>query len=270
MKRTLALITCALTLAFVGGTTLISAENGQKVGKATVRAVKGNVTWQVNGGPLQKLRVNQTLDPGATVITGPDSHADLSVNGVSSVVRISPDSKIQLDKMNYWGTMREGDRETYLHLQGGEVLGNVKKISGNSRYEIETPHGVAGIRGTDFQITINIKPDGSFAVTFTSVTGQVIVSAIVSGSTVTHILQTGQSWTPGDGDVRAATTASLVVAQQIIDVLNRDLGGNLTLPPPPGVKPPFDTGGEPHPSANTTSGSTTSGTTGGDTGGTVE
>jgi hypothetical protein len=232
-----------MVLAYVSGTTLISAEDGQKVGKATVRAVQGQVTWTVNGSPPTKLRVNAVLDPGATIITGPDSHADLSVNGVSSVVRVGPDSKIQLSKMTYYGTMREGDRETYLNLQGGEILGNVKKITGNSRYEIETPHGVAGIRGTDYQVTIALNPDGTYAVTFTSVTGQVIVSAVVNGQTVVHILNTGESWTPGQGDVKEI---SLVDRQQALDILNI-IEQSLTTPPPPPppFTQPFPTGGPP-------------------------
>ena len=66
MKRILALASCALALAYVGGTTLISAENGQKIGKATVRAVQGQVTWSINDSPPQRLHVNEVLDPGAT------------------------------------------------------------------------------------------------------------------------------------------------------------------------------------------------------------
>jgi hypothetical protein len=244
MKRILALVSCAIALAFVSGTTLISAENGQKIGKATVRAVQGQVTWSINGGPPQRLHVNEVLDPGATVMTGPDSHADLSVNGVSSVVRISADSKIQLSKMTYYGTMREGDRETYLNLQAGEILGNVKKISGNSRYEIETPHGVAGIRGTDFQITIALNPDGTYAVTFTSVTGQVIVSAVVNNQTVVHILNTGESWTPGYGDVKEV---ALVDREQALAILSIIEQNPFLAPPPPPPPPnnPFPTGGPP-------------------------
>ena len=262
MKRTLALISCALTLAYVSGTTLISAENGQKMGRATVRAIQGDVTYTINGSPPMKLRVNSVLEPGATIITGPDSHADVSVNGVSSVVRVSADSKIQLSKMSYYGTMREGDRDTYLNLQSGEILGNVKKISGNSRYEIETPHGVAGIRGTDFQITIALAPDGRYLVTFTSVTGQVIVSAVVNNQTVVHILNTGESWTPGEGDVKEV---ALVDQTQALDILNliEAFNGQIIEPPIPVITQVFPTGGPPQgggvptPSPNSTTTTTT-------------
>jgi hypothetical protein len=146
--------------------------------------------------------------------------------------------------MTYYGTMREGDRETYLNLQSGEILGNVKKISGNSRYEIETPHGVAGIRGTDFQISIALNADGSYAVTFTSVTGQVIVSAVVNNQTVVHILNTGESWTPGQGDVKEV---ALVDRNQELEILNiiENNNGTLVFPPPPVLHNPFPTGGPP-------------------------
>ncbi len=250
MKRTLALLSCAAVLAFVSGSTLISAENGQKVGKATVRALEGDVTYTVNGSAPMKVHANMTLEPGSTIITGPDSHCDLSVNGVSSVVRVNADSKIELQKMFFYGTMRAGDRETMLDLKAGGVLGNVKKISGNSRYEIETPHGVAGIRGTDFQITINVKPDGTFSVTFSSITGQVIVAADVNGQTVTHILNTGESWTPGEGDVYQTTIATQQQAEQIARLIGQEVVQALQLPPTPGPQNPFPTGGAPNP-ANT-------------------
>ena len=73
MKRILALVSCVIALAYVSGTTLISAEDGQKTGKATVRAVQGQVTWTINGNPPMPLHVNAVLEPGATIITGPDS-----------------------------------------------------------------------------------------------------------------------------------------------------------------------------------------------------
>lgn len=247
MKKTLALFSCAAILAVLSGGALISAENGQMAGKATVRAAVGDVSYQSNGGELHKLHVNQTLEPGATVVTGPDSHCDLSVNGLSSVVRINPDSKIELSKMIAYGMSMSSDRETYLHLESGAILGTVKKVSGNSRYEIETPHGVAGIRGTDFQITITSRPDGTYAVTFSSVQGQVIVAAEISGQTVTHILNTGQSWTPGEGDVVATEPATQDQALNIVNILNTETPGlNLTLPPTPGPQSPFSTGGTPN------------------------
>jgi len=247
MKRTLALILCALTLAYIGGTTLTSAENGMKIGKATVRAVHGTVQYTINDGPPMKVRVNMTLDPGATIITGPESYTDLSVNGISSVVRINADSKLVLKEMQYYGSLFSGDQQTMIDLKSGEILGNVKKISADSRYEINTPHGVAGIRGTDFQVTIKLAPDGRFLVTFTSVQGVVIVSALVGANAapVVKTLTSGQSWTPGEGDVVATELVPLRQALRVLTVLAQYV--IFTPPPTPGPHNPFGETGGPAP-----------------------
>ncbi len=42
--------------------------------------------------------------------------------------------------------------ETQLDLKRGRITGNVKKLSAASKYEIKLPNGVAGMRGTVFDI----------------------------------------------------------------------------------------------------------------------
>src|SRR5271157_170180 len=177
MKKILTLVACVAALALIGAATLRSAEMGRKEGKAVVRAVHGNVEYESNGSWL-KLKPNMDLVPGVKIRTGPDSYTDLFVNG-SSTVRITEDTSMVIPEMFRVGPVRGADTETTLDLQTGTILGNVKKLSANSHYEIKTPHGIAGIRGTDFQVTCVSQPNGGFVVTFTSVTGEVVVSAII-------------------------------------------------------------------------------------------
>jgi hypothetical protein len=133
-----------------------------------------------------------------TLRTGANGTADISVNGTASAVRMTNSTTLQIPTMSYIGTSREGDTTTMLNLESGSILGNVKKISANSRYEIMTPHGVAGIRGTDFRVEAIPTPDGMFHVRFDSITGVITVSAVVNGQTITHTLSTGTSWEIGD------------------------------------------------------------------------
>ncbi len=201
--------------------------------------MQGDCKWQINGGPVQRLRVNAVLEPGAaTIITGPNSHVDLSVNGVSSSVRIDADSKIELSKMNYYGGSKQGDRETYLNLKGGGVLGNVRKISGNSRYESRPRTESPASAEPTSKSPLAPRRMAPFNVTFTSVTGQVIVAAQVGGTTVTHILNTGDSWTPGQGDVVKVTLAQQQQAQVIANIIAAETGQTVTLPPP-STPPPY-------------------------------
>ena len=44
--------------------------------------------------------------------------------------------------------------ETQLDLQAGHIFGSVKKMSAASKYEVKIPNGVAGIRGTVYDISV--------------------------------------------------------------------------------------------------------------------
>jgi hypothetical protein len=258
MKRTQIMLACALVLALTGATTLRSAEEGRKEGKATIRSVHGTVEYQdkVNGEWLP-AKPNMKFAPGVTVRTGPDGLADISVNGTASAVRLTNTSTLQITAMSYAGSVREGDTTTMLNLQSGSVLGNVKKISANSRYEIMTPHGVAGIRGTDFGVEAIPTQDGKFLVTFSSITGVITVSAVIDGVTVTHTLTTGTSWEIGQNPremrreiIQDYQSQIMNMVQSIENIINGlppggpgpGPGRGNPNPPPPNTPPPFQGG----------------------------
>jgi hypothetical protein len=249
MRKIQISVACALALAFVGVATLKSAEDGGMQGKATVRSIHGNVEYQV-GGSWTPLRINTELDAGVVIRTGPDSTADLSVNGLSSALRVEPETTVAIPTMTRTDASRDADQDTMLDLQDGAILGNVKKISANSRYEIKTPHGVAGIRGTDYHVKAKMEADGRHTVTFTSITGQVIVSAVVDpgGPTVVKVLRDGESWTPGNGDVVPTPIYELQMYETGLASL---LGSISPIGQPPQTPPiihPFPTGGQSSPS----------------------
>jgi hypothetical protein len=261
MTKIKSVLMCGLVLAFAGATSLVMAAAAPKSTQATVRAIKGTATYSINGGPDLPLRPNMELDEHTLIKTGPDSQVDLSVNGRTSTVRITASTTVTLDKMLDLGA---GDSETTLDLKDGLILGSVKKITKESKYEISTPRGIAGIRGTDFAVQVTQQGNGTYTVTFTSVTGTVIVVSNISinGVTtpVTKVLVNGQSWTP------PATAASLqdpLITLYTAVAVNIAIGfsgpgglnnggapGNVNLPPPPPppvrtppVENPSQTGG---------------------------
>lgn len=241
MKRIQTSIACLIALAFVGVSTVKSVDNGQVDGKAIVRTIHGTVEYSADGSSWNKLHVNMELDPGAKIRTAPDSTCDLNVNNSASVVRVLEDTTMSIPTMNRTGSGYEADTTTMLDLQSGILTGNVKKLAANSRYEITTPHGVAGIRGTDFRIEVRMAPDGKVIVTFASLTGEVFVSAVVEGNTVVKVLHTGQYWTPGVGDVATIPVNLYDLWMNQIPPLNM-LGA---LPQPVPIAHPFPTGTPP-------------------------
>lgn len=176
---------------------MVMADMSSHAAKATVRSVHGMAQYSVDNGPMMDLHPNTELPEGATVKTGPNASVDIQVNGRTSVVRVTADTTMTLKTMTDLGA---GDSETMLNLSSGELLGTVKKISKGSRYEIQTPRGVAGIRGTDWAVQVSQLANGLYTVTFTSITGEVICVANVdingNPTPVTKILVNGQSWTP--------------------------------------------------------------------------
>jgi hypothetical protein len=154
--------------------------------------------------PVRSFELPQTsyeiprteLPPGTTIQTSPDSYLWASVNGLSSVVRIGANSTLQLQTMEREGSARLGNFTTVMDLKQGTMLCSVRKLSGQSRYEIHTPHGTAAVRGTDFQVTVTPSANKDCAVTFICLTGEIAVSATVEDAPVAYVLHTGEKWNP--------------------------------------------------------------------------
>jgi hypothetical protein len=243
MKRIQTFAAYLVVLALAGVSSLKSAEPGHVVGKAIVRTISGAATYTSPTGMTGALRVDMHLDPGTTITTTPDSYVYLNINGLTSAVRVGADTTLAIPTMDRVGPAQDSDTETMLDLKNGEIAGNVKKVSGNSTYEIKTPHGVAGIRGTDVGVVAVLLPTGEYKCTFTSVTGQLIVSAVVGTETLVKTLNTGESWTPGYGDVGPTP---FEILNQLKDYLSRMLIFLQGVPPgAPPIFPHYPTGSPP-------------------------
>jgi hypothetical protein len=199
MKRTKLILVCGLVLALTGLTTLLVAAGAQKDKTANVRSVVGDVQYQVDGmGPFFALKVNMELNPKTVLKSGRGASAYLQVNGLTSVVKLTENTTVTLATMTATGPGRDADTSTDLKLDGGTILGSVKKLSANSDYKVTVPNGVAGIRGTDFQVTVTVL-NGTATVTFTSVTGTIVCQVNpIAGQppgTSSRTLTSDQSWT---------------------------------------------------------------------------
>lgn len=121
--------------------------------KAEVRAVKGEATYTVAGGPAQPLKVNTILPAGSVIKTGPGAVVDLFLGNSAGVIRVVENTTLGLDKLTLTDTGADTVVEIQLNLPEGTILGNVNKLSAASKYEIKVPNGVAGIRGTWFRMS---------------------------------------------------------------------------------------------------------------------
>ncbi len=134
--------------------------------QARVIEVKGKASYS-SGGVTQDIKIGQSIPAGSVINTGPASTVILDL-GESGRLSVKPDSTLSIDKLMVQKTGADTVVETKLEVRKGSILGNVKKLSSASTYEVATAKGVAGIRGTIyhiFAVGIFRCADGSIVVT---------------------------------------------------------------------------------------------------------
>jgi hypothetical protein len=223
MKRlTTGLVACAVALAMVTSLTAQSVVQG----KARVVRIGGHARFTTGNNVWQPLHVGDVIKPGTVIQTenkegafvdlvlgdgsgslgvaasgggGASSSAAVSPiayrpSAEQNVVRIWQNSALGIDKLTSTDTGADMVTETQLDLRAGRVLGTVKKMNSASKYEIKLPNGVAGIRGTFYDIT----SDGVVRVTSGSV---VLAYMAADGSVTTKVVVAGQQFDARTGEV---------------------------------------------------------------------
>lgn len=131
-----------LALAAMLVTTSAQAET------AEVKVVSISGTATVNGQPLTKESV---VKEGDKIVTFAASKVKLVF--ADSELNVEPDTEVVLEKLQF--TKQDDGKlkhDTSLDLKKGGLIGNVKKISKSSEYNVKHAQGVAGIRGTTWAI----------------------------------------------------------------------------------------------------------------------
>jgi hypothetical protein len=151
-----------------------SAQAEVKANRAIIRAIHGSAQKSMNKGQTwQNAKVGDFLGANAAIKTASDSTADLFLGDNGPVVRVTQDTQLGIDKLSLENTGIEKVIETQLDLKSGRILGSVKKMAAASKYEVKTPVGVAGIRGTEYIIDARGK--------VSIVTGSAVVVYVVDG-----------------------------------------------------------------------------------------
>ena len=179
----------------VVGAWVVSSAQAAEAGKAVVRSIRGQAQYQEAGGQWLPLKVGQVLKAGSTVRTASDSNADLFMDHNGPVVRLVENTTLGLEKLNYTATGVDMIIETQLDLKSGRIIGVVRKMADQSKYEIKTPNGVAGIRGTEYDITATSV--------LRVVSGSMVMVYVKSdGTVVTQVVNSNEMFVPSDGTVK--------------------------------------------------------------------
>jgi hypothetical protein len=128
-----------------------------------------------------------------------------------TVLRLTPNSELRLEKLNRQDAGEETITETSLNLLTGSLVGSQRKLATPSTFEIKIPGGSATIKGTEYLV----RADG--AVTCISGSVKVIYNLPHNGGSVQVIVPAGYSFNPATGQVVKTTGQYL---QNIIADIN--------------------------------------------------
>ncbi|PAW72974.1 MAG: hypothetical protein B9S33_22590 [Pedosphaera sp. Tous-C6FEB] len=185
-------------------------------GAAVVKKVVGTATYtDARGGGA--IKENDILFQGATITTGAGSYVDLDLGVNGNALRVEADSTLALNKLDYTKAISTVT-DTQIEVKKGAAVANViNKLSKASKYEIKTPAGVAGIRGTCVRAGVVRITCLIGTIQFTPVAGGGVMITINGGNAFSAgalaAVKAGAAETSGLAKTATQLTANAAAAQ---------------------------------------------------------
>jgi hypothetical protein len=188
-----------------------------KAGVIKAGKVEGDVTRITADGQSLKLKQGDVLIETDTVVTLKNSLVVLVFMNGSSV-KLGSDSKLEIKEFKMdplaedivLADVKDNEptvSKTALNLAYGEMVGNVKHLNRDkgSTYNISTPVGAAGIRGTTFRIVF--RPTGT-------------------GNAFTFQLQTAEGHVVFEGTGQTATPIDVLQEKEVVVTVEATVDAN--------------------------------------------
>lgn len=178
------------SVAFVPATTFGQFSTPTEGGLIIVAKATGDVTAVGPDGQTITLIRGSEIAEGYVVETGGNSSVILAFSN-GATINLAQDSSLSIDQFLQDPfsdevslaelTAEPTTSNTKLHLSRGELVGNVKKLNSDagSTFDVQTPVGAAGIRGTIFRIVFRPDPNvpGRAIFSLTTAEGNVVLSS---------------------------------------------------------------------------------------------
>ena len=209
------LIKMVASLAVASLFTLAAAAQDAKPRTAVVNSMSGEAKYSSGGGAFIPLAVGTRLHAGDTIKTSVGSHVDIDLDGNVGLIQVAPQSTFVIRSITTTDTPAEKMTDTQLEINAGAAYAKVNKLAKGSRYEIATPKGICGIRGTTVYLNANgqlIVEQGTAGIAYPK----------IGGGVDTFVLHDGEAISPGDAAPRPATGEEL---RSIVEAL-RDLASH--------------------------------------------
>jgi len=124
----------------------------------TVQKIQGTAyVIHLNERTAYTLKSNVLLYQNDTLITDERSRINAIMND-RSVLALAPEAKLVLTKSEY--DPAKESRSTVMNLLWGSVRFIVQKVKSRPNYTVRTPTAVAGVRGTDFAVSVTSESEG--------------------------------------------------------------------------------------------------------------
>ena len=140
--------------------TMVCWEIGQPataepVREATLASFRGKVYASVNG-KWQPAKPGMVLHEQDEVRTETGANAEILLDqGKVARLELKENSYFRVSTLQMDPVTE--DRVTLLELAKGKVLVHVEKLKGESKFEVRTPTATTGVRGTDFEVSVEKK-----------------------------------------------------------------------------------------------------------------
>ncbi len=214
-------------------------------GVATIVRIQGEARYSLGDGSWHPLVVGKMLAAGSIIQTAHDAAVDVvlgktvempqaapvpdrvgpapdaNIRGLidyrpsteQNMVRLTGDTMMAIDKLTVSDTGLDAVSDTELDLKQGRIFCSVRKLSAASQYLIKIPNGIAGVRGTLFEIDAS----GWCAVLKNSVLLSIVGP---SGAPMTYLVGEGNQFNPLNGQVSPLPPDVLNLLQQIATALD--------------------------------------------------
>ncbi len=148
-----------------------------------VRELKGSVSVQLNNqAPRNAKSGDRLIQLADRIVTSANSEAVLAIDDSAAILRLTENTVVQVQKLQKDAA---GGNITVLSVPKGMARLQVRPFNRpSSRLDIQTPAGVAGVRGTSYGVVVN--PTGK--TTVATQNGKVAVS----GQSQTQFVQADQ------------------------------------------------------------------------------
>lgn len=200
---------CVVGLVLAGGFSLQAGDFS--VAQVSIKAVNGHATCSSNGVAFHPLQAGEMVIPGSILKTGAGATVDLVLQDSGTVLRMRPDTTLQLARLNKQKAGEQFVSDTSLKLLKGSVVGSQRKLAVPSHFDIAmSTKGVATIVGTEYVI----NADGAVTV----LSGAVSINYNRPGNqgSVQVTIPQGSTFDPATGTV--VPTSSAYLQNLIADV----------------------------------------------------